>query len=60
MSRRPKEVGLESAADLARKTEILEREMARQRAALDRLREMAEVRRSDLEPTAHDTVKRMN
>jgi hypothetical protein len=40
--------------------EILEREMARQRAALDRLREMAEVRRPDLEPTAHDTVKRMN
>jgi hypothetical protein len=60
MSRRPKEVGLESAADLARKTEILEREMARQRAALDRLREMAENRSPDLEPMSHDPAKRLN
>lgn len=60
MSRRTKEVGLESVADLARKTEILEREMARQRAAIERLREMAEMRRPDLEPVAQDAAKRMN
>jgi hypothetical protein len=40
MARRPKPVGLESAADLARKVEILEREMATQRAALERLKQM--------------------
>jgi hypothetical protein len=40
MARRPKPVGLESAADLARKVEILEREMATQRAALERLKQL--------------------
>jgi hypothetical protein len=60
MPRRPKEVGLESAADLARKTEILEREMARQRAALERLRELAEMRRPDIEAASHDPAKRLN
>ena len=40
MGRRPKSVGLESTADLARKTEILEREMAAQREALDRLKQI--------------------
>jgi hypothetical protein len=46
MARRPKRVGLESAADLARKIAILEREMAQQRAALDRLKQMGNGRES--------------
>jgi len=44
MPRRPRTVGIESALDLARKTEILEREMATQREALERLREMGTTR----------------
>ena len=40
MTRRPKPAGLESSADLARKVEILEREMASQREALERLKQM--------------------
>ena len=59
MSRRNKEVWLEPAMDLARKAEILERELATQRAALERLRELAEMRRP-LEPVAQDAAKRMN
>lgn len=49
--RRRTAAGLESLADLARKTEILERELAVQRQALDRLREMAvEPRKDAVEP----------
>ena len=40
MSRRAKAVGLDSSVDLARKVEILEREMATQREALERLKQM--------------------
>ena len=40
MARRPTTGALESASDLARKVEILEREMAAQRAALERLKQM--------------------
>ena len=49
MGRRPKPVGFESSADLARKVEILEREMAAQRAALDRLKELGR-QMEDAEP----------
>jgi hypothetical protein len=41
MPRRPRTVGIESSLDLARKAEILEREMETQRVALERLKEMA-------------------
>jgi len=41
MPRRAKAVGLDSSTDLARKVEILEREMATQREALERLKQMA-------------------
>ena len=41
MARRPRTVGTESALDLARKAEILEREMAVQRDALERLKQMS-------------------
>jgi hypothetical protein len=41
MPRRPRTVGVESSLDLARKAEILEREMATQREALERLKAMA-------------------
>ena len=40
MARRPNPGALESASDLARKVEILEREMAAQRDALERLKQM--------------------
>ena len=46
MSRRPRTVGIESSLDLARKVEILEREMATQREALERLKQMG-TRQSD-------------
>jgi hypothetical protein len=49
MPRRPRTVGIESALDLARKAEILEREMAAQRAALERLKELATNRQADAE-----------
>ena len=40
MARRPRMVGTESAFELARKAEILERELAVQREALERLKKM--------------------
>lgn len=40
MARRPKSAGIDPFADLTKKVEILEREMAVQRAALDRLKAM--------------------
>ena len=41
MTRRRSRAGVDPLADLAKKTEILEREMAVQRAALERLKELA-------------------
>lgn len=41
MPRRPKALELDPFADLAKKVEILEREMSVQRAALDRLKALA-------------------
>lgn len=52
MARRPRTVGIESSADLARKAEILEREMAAQREALERLRKMGVTRDPDAEREA--------
>jgi len=40
MARRPAAAGLESLEDLARKVEILERELAVQRQALEKLKQM--------------------
>jgi hypothetical protein len=51
---------MESATNLARKTQVLERELERQRAALERLRELAEAHRHGLEPVALDAARRMN
>ena len=51
MPRRPRTVGIESSVDLARKVEILEREMARQRAAIERLKELGTSRQLDVEST---------
>jgi len=45
--RRRTAAGLESLADLARKAEILERELAVQRQALEKLRQMAITARKD-------------
>lgn len=41
MPRRAKAPGVESTAELARKVEILERELALQQVAIDRLKQMA-------------------
>ena len=49
MGRRPKTLGFESSAELARKIDILEREMATQRAALDRLKQIGSARMDELE-----------
>jgi hypothetical protein len=51
MPRRPRTVGIESSTDLARKAEILEREMETQRAALERLKEMAANRQVESDAT---------
>jgi|KBSSwiStaDraftv2_1062776.scaffolds.fasta_scaffold3036175_2 hypothetical protein len=49
MPRRPRTVGIESALDLARKAEILERELATQREAMERLKQMG-TRQSNAAP----------
>jgi hypothetical protein len=46
--RRRLAAGLESLHDLARKAEILERELAVQREALEKLRQMSAASRKDL------------
>ena len=53
MPRRVKAVGLDSSTDLARKVEILEREMATQREALERLKQMAAPRQSERDDAHH-------
>ena len=53
MPRRAKAVGLDSSTDLARKVEILEREMATQREALERLKQMAAPRHSERDDAHH-------
>jgi hypothetical protein len=58
MSRRSKVIGLDSSANLARKVEILEREMAAQRAALDRLKEMGSPRSTERGPRLPHDAKR--
>ena len=50
MARRSKASAADPFADLARKLEILEREMAVQRRALERLKEMAEAPREAPRP----------
>jgi hypothetical protein len=40
MARRPRTPGIESSVDLAKKAEILERELEAQRTALERLKQM--------------------
>lgn len=57
MARRPRTVGTESALDLARKAEILEREMAVQRDALERLKQMSTSKHPDAEQE-HPRTKR--
>lgn len=55
--RRRTAAGLESLQDLARKTEILERELALQREALEKLRQMAAPRKDMLEPAPSSARK---
>ena len=49
MGRRPGVAGTDPFAHLAKKIAILEREMAVQREAIDRLKALGEARRTDLE-----------
>ena len=58
MARRPRTVGTESALDLARKAEILEREMAVQRDALERLKQMSTARRPEPDQVVAPRTKR--
>jgi hypothetical protein len=58
MARRPKTVGIESSIELARKTEILERELATQRDALERLKQMASSRQPETTPEQTRPMKR--
>ena len=58
MARRPRTVGTESALDLARKAEILEREMAVQRDALERLKQMSVSRPPERERVLNGRTKR--
>jgi hypothetical protein len=58
MARRPRTVGTESALDLARKAEILEREMAVQRDALERLKQMSTAKPRERERVLNARTKR--
>ena len=57
MARQPKLAGLESSADLARKLQILEQEMATQREALDKLKQLGPSRVSDVEHAPQRTKR---
>jgi hypothetical protein len=56
--RRRTAAGLESLADLARKGEILERELALQREALEKLRQMSASARKDLPDTLPVAIRK--
>ena len=56
--RRRTAAGLESLDDLARKTEILERELAVQREALEKLRQMSAAARNTLPDTLPAAVRK--
>lgn len=58
MARRPRTVGTESALDLARKAEILEREMAVQRDAIERLKQMGASRHPEPDQGLEPRTKR--
>ena len=58
MARRPRMVGTESAFELARKAEILERELAVQREALERPKKMGTVRHAAPEQSLDRRTKR--
>ena len=58
MPRRPRTVGIESSLDLARKAEILEREMATQREAIERLKQLGTTRQVDGEEDNTQPIQR--
>ena len=54
MARRPRTAGPHPLADLAKKTDVLERELRAQRSAMDRLKEIgAPAPRRSKPPTNH-------
>jgi len=56
--RRRTAAGLESLEDLARKAEILERELAVQRQALEKLRQMGLAHQKEIRDTAAPVVRK--
>ena len=56
--RRRTAAGFESLEELARKTEILERELAVQRQALEKLRQMGLAHRKDIHETVTAVVRK--
>ena len=58
MARRLRTVGTESSFDLARKAEILERELAVQRDAIERLKQMGTSRTAQPEQALDRRTKR--
>ena len=58
MPRRPRTVGIESSLDLARKAEILEREMATQREAIERLKQMGNSRQIEGDEDTTQPIQR--
>lgn len=55
--RRRTAAGLESLTDLARKSEILERELAVQREALEKLRQMGAVQHKDTDESESSPIR---
>ena len=54
MARRPRTPGIESSVDLAKKAEVLERELEAQRTALERLKQMGSEPHRSTQPGGGD------
>jgi hypothetical protein len=57
MARRPRTAGPDPLADLAKKTDVLERELRAQRSAMERLKELGAPAPRRLKPPTHSTRK---
>ena len=57
MARRPRTAGLDPLADLAKKTDVLERELRAQRFAMDRLKEIGAPAPRRSKPRTNSTRK---
>jgi len=57
MARRPRTAGPDPLADLAKKADVLERELRAQRSAMDRLKEIGAPAPRRLKPPTNSTRK---